>query len=166
MGSIRRPTNPGSRSTEDTAFIQCVDGRDTQIQEWWCLGLDNITQEFHPTAQVEVVSGTVGEYTINYLAENGLIIPFMGKIPINDSVQFLGIPDFVGVSGLSFLPNLKYTSEPTGWGNGGTPNQIWGGSRFGTYSTTSVDWGASVDPFMHDVKIGRASCIKAPLCTT
>ena len=70
MGSIRQTSNPGSRSTEDTAFVQCVDGREPQIHELWCLGLDNITCEVHPTSRVEFPAGTVGEFVTNYLAEN------------------------------------------------------------------------------------------------
>ena len=70
MGSIGRPLNPGSGSTEDTAFMKCVDGWEPQIHELWCLGLDYITPKFHPTALVEVVSGIMGDFTADYLAEN------------------------------------------------------------------------------------------------
>ena len=60
MVSIRRPSDPGIRGIEDTEFIQYIDGREPQIPKLWCLGLDNITQEFHPTAQGEAVAGTAG----------------------------------------------------------------------------------------------------------
>ena len=121
MGSILWPSNPGSRVTEDNEFIRCVDGQEPQINELWCLSLYNINQEVHPTARVEVVAGTVGEFTTNYLAENRRRIPIIGKLSINGSVQFLGIPDFVWGFGLSFLTNLQAPTDPTGWGNGGVP---------------------------------------------
>ena len=60
MGSIHRPSNPGNRSTEDTDFMQCVDGWEPQIHELWCLGLDNVTFKARHTVQVQVTSGTVG----------------------------------------------------------------------------------------------------------
>ena len=85
----------------------------------------------------------MGYFTTNYLDENGRRILIIGKISINDSVQFWDIPDFVRVSGLLFLPNLQATADPTGWGNGGTYNQNWGGSWTEPYIYTSAAWGAS-----------------------
>ena len=131
MGSIYWPSNTGIRSTDETTFIQCVDDQEPNIQKLRCLGLDNITKDVHSTAQVEVVSGTMGKFTIDYLSENGRSIQIIRQLSINDSVQFLRIPDFVGGIGLSFLPNLKYPVESIVWGNGGTSNHNWGGSRFG-----------------------------------
>ena len=57
----------------------------------------------------------MGEFTINYLYENGRIVTIIGKLSINGSVQFLGIPDFVRGSGLSFIKNLQSPTDPTGW---------------------------------------------------
>ena len=131
MGSIRQPLNPGISSTKDTAYIQCVDGRESQIHKLWCLGLDNITREVHPTAQVEVVAGLVEDFTTNYLARKRRIILIIYQLYINGGVQFLGIPDFFGRSGLSFLLNLQAPAEPTCWINGETSNQKWGGRQFG-----------------------------------
>ena len=70
MGSIYWTSNIDSSSTEDTKFIQCVDGQETQIHKLWCLSLDSITHEAHSTEQVEVVAETVEELTIDYLFEN------------------------------------------------------------------------------------------------
>ena len=69
----------------------------------WCFGLDNVTHEIHPIAQVEVGAGTVGEFTKNYLAKNGRRILIIGQLSINGSVLFLGIPDFVINIGLSCI---------------------------------------------------------------
>ena len=71
MGSIYRPSDSGSDSTEATTFIQCVDGLEPLIRELWCLGLDGISREVHPTELVDVTAGTVGEFVTNYLSEVG-----------------------------------------------------------------------------------------------
>ena len=115
MISIRRPSNPGSSSTEDTEFIRCVDGREPQIHKMWCLSLDSIYQEVHPTARVVVISGTVGEFTTDYLAENGCRISIIRQLSINYSVQFLGVPNFIRGSGLLFIPKFQAPADPTVW---------------------------------------------------
>ena len=132
MESVCQPSNHGIRSTKDTAFIQCVDGQESQIHELRCLGLDTITREVHPTARVEVVAGTVGEFTTDCLSENRRIISIIDKIYINNNVQFLVIPDFVRGSGLSFLTKLQAPADPTCCRNGGTSNRNWGGRKFWT----------------------------------
>ena len=71
MGSIRRPSDSGRRSTEATALIQCVDGQEPQIHDLLYLGLDRISCEVFTTVQVEVIAGTVREFVMGYLAENG-----------------------------------------------------------------------------------------------
>ena len=71
MGYIRRTSDPGSRSSGDTTFIQCVDSRGTQIHEVWSLSLDGIIRKVHPTERVEVLSGTVGEFMTDDSDENG-----------------------------------------------------------------------------------------------
>ena len=63
--SICQPSYYGSWSSKNTEFIWCVDGQECKIHKLWCLCLDNITQEVHPTSRVEVVAGTVGEFTNN-----------------------------------------------------------------------------------------------------
>ena len=88
MVSIRQPSDSGSGGTKDVNFIQYIDGRDPQIQKRWCLGSDGVTCKTHLAAQIEVGSGTVGQFTINELDENG-------KNYINGSVVLLGIPNFI-----------------------------------------------------------------------
>ena len=108
MGSIRRPSNTDIRVTKDTAFIQCVDGKDPHIHEVWILGLDEIICEVHPTVQVEVPAVTVREFVTNYLAENGRRIQIIGQLSINNSVQFWGVPAQAWVCGFAV------SSQPTG----------------------------------------------------
>ena len=102
MGSICQISDSVCGGNKDVEFIQCVDGREPQINEMWCLGSDSVTREIHPTVQVEVGDGTVGQFTTNYLAENGRRIPIIGQLSINRIVKLLGIPDFVRNSGLSY----------------------------------------------------------------
>ena len=59
IGDISRPPNSGSRGIETGAFIQCVTGRDPQIQNLWCWDIGRIFCEVHPTARVEIPAGTV-----------------------------------------------------------------------------------------------------------
>ena len=93
MRSINWPSNTGSGSIEDTAFIQCVDGQETHIHHFWCLGLDNISREVHPVAPVEFIDGPVGEFVTDYLAKNGRIIQIIGQLSVNGSVKILGVPN-------------------------------------------------------------------------
>ena len=83
----------------------------------YCLGYDGITCELHPTAQVYVGAGSVGQLFSDYLAENGRRIFILGQIPINGSVKFLGIFNFHRTSGpfllriseLPMIPQAGYT---------------------------------------------------------
>ena len=91
--------------------------------------------------RLQVGDGTVVDFTTNYLAENGRIIPIIGKFSINGSVQFLGIRGFSQGSGLLFIINLKSPTEPTVWGHGDTSNHNWVFILGGPYSNTSFAWG-------------------------
>ena len=64
------------------------------MHEVWCSSSNGITREVHPTARVDVGAGVVLQSLSNYLTENGCRIPILGKISINESVEYLGIPDF------------------------------------------------------------------------
>ena len=103
MLPICRPSNPGSRSTKDLAFVQCVDGREPLIHEVWSQGLYNITCKVHPTALVQVIAGTVGEFATNYLTENGRRFQIIRQLSINGSVQLLGVPAQAWTRGLPFI---------------------------------------------------------------
>ena len=107
--------------------------------------MDNISCKVHPKSQVQVIYGTVGEFLTDYIAKNGRIIQIIRQIPINYSVQFLGVPDNGGGSGFPFICNLQAPVEDTGWESANNCNQDWGGIMFGAYNMTHVTWGASVD---------------------
>ena len=70
MGSIRKPSDSGSRITEATALIQCFYGIEPHTHDLWYLGLDGISRKFCTTSQVDVTAGTIGEFVTNYLSEN------------------------------------------------------------------------------------------------
>ena len=119
-------------------FIRCIDGWDPQIHEVWCLGSGSVTCEIHLTEKVEVGDGTVRQFTTNYLAENGRIIPIIGQLSINRSVELLGIPKFSRKSGLLFIENLKSLTVTTVWGHDDTFNHNWGVSPGGPYRNVKV----------------------------
>ena len=138
MGSILSPSDPDSDSTKDTTFIQFFDVREPKIHELWCLVLDRLLCEVYPTAQVEVPTGTVREFVTYYRAENGCRIHIIGKISINNSVQFLNVPVKAWRHGLPLIINLKDPYEATWWGSGKYYNQEQGLSMFDANSITHV----------------------------
>ena len=95
------------------------------MHEIWCLSSDRITREVHPTAQLDVSAGVIGQFLSDYLAENGRRIPILGQICINGSVELLGIPNFHRTSDPMYTENLLAPHDTTGWGDGGNPNQNW-----------------------------------------
>ena len=108
------------------------------------LGSDGVTREFHPTAQVDVGVGTVGQFFTDYLAENSRIIPILGQISINRSVQVLGLPDFNRTSGPMFIENLQVPYDNTGWGHGVTSNHTCPVTPWVPYHNISVTWHGAV----------------------
>ena len=88
------------------------------MHEIWCLSSDRITREVHPTAQLDVSAGVIGQFLSDYLAENGRRIPILGQISINGSVEYLGIPDFHRTSEPFWDDNILAPSSS--WGYGGT----------------------------------------------
>ena len=71
MGDTRRPFDYGSRDPDPGTFIQCVDGRETMIQELWCPRIDGICHEVHPTACIDIPTVTIRELVTKYLSANG-----------------------------------------------------------------------------------------------
>ena len=86
MGYFHWPSHYGSWGAKDAEFVRCVEVQEPQIHDLWCLGLDNITLRVHLTSRLKVVARTVGEFTINCLAENGRRIPIIGQLCTNESV--------------------------------------------------------------------------------
>ena len=126
MGNIRRLYDSGIRGTETTAFIQCINGRDPQINELWCQYLDRICREVNTTSFVDIPAGTSGEFVTDYLAENGRQIRIIGELTIKGSIQFLVLYDQVWVIGLLYISNLWSQVEATGWVSSNNSNLIWG----------------------------------------
>ena len=124
MGTIHRPLDSGSGGTENNAFIQCINGRDPQINKLWYLGLDRICCEVNPAVRVEILAGTVGEFVTDYLAENGGWIAIIGELSVNGSAQFLGLYDQAWGSGLRYIANLLVQVEAKGWSSSNNSNQI------------------------------------------
>ena len=136
--SIRLPSDSGRGGTKNVEFIRCVDVREPQKHKIWSLGSNGITCEVHPTAQVDVGAGTMGQLLTDYLAENGGIIPIFGQIYINGSVKIWGIPDFHRTSGPMFIENLRSPHYTTDWRHGGTSNHNWPAIAGGSYQNISI----------------------------
>ena len=99
VGSIRQNSDSGSGDEDGTEFIQCVDGRDIEINEFWTFRKDGVTHELHPTAEVDTSAGFVGEFTTNYLTKSWIRVSMFGVNSINISVQWLGVPKFLRTDG-------------------------------------------------------------------
>ena len=83
--------------------------------------MGRIIRKVCPTVQVEVIAVTVGQFVADYLDENGRIIQIIGKISINNSPQFGGVPAQAWGVGLPFLCNLQAPYESIGWGSATIP---------------------------------------------
>ena len=114
MKNILRPYNSGGGGPDTSTFINCVNGRNTQIHKLWCWDIDGICREVHPKERVEILSGTVGEFVTEYIRENGLHNHIIRELPINGIVQFIGLYQIWG-SGLPYIVNLQDCVESTGW---------------------------------------------------
>ena len=132
----------------------------------WCLGLDAICREVHPTAHVEVLDGPIGEFVTDYLAENGRQILIIGQLSVNDSIPFLGFSDQAWGSVLPFITNLLAHVEATGWGGSNNSNHNRGGRFNYANSITNVAWGASVDaiPTNSPMSPGRPRAAQLHVC--
>ena len=77
---------------------------------------------------------------------NGRQIDIIGKISINDSVQFLILSDQAWGGGFPFIANLLAHVEATGWVSYNNSIQNWPGKFNDADRIMNVTWGASVDP--------------------
>ena len=137
VGSIRRPSDSGSSYAEITEFIRCVDGQEPQIHEVWTLGSKGFMYKVHLTAKVDVNAGVVGEFSSVYLTESGR------TIPLNGSVEHLGIPDFHGI-GRPFWADNPLAPGPS-WVEGSTTiNQNWVSHPGVTCGSVAVLWSCPV----------------------
>ena len=125
VGYIRRHSGSDSGDEDGPKLILCVDVRDPHIKEVWTFGEDGVTREVHPTAQVDVGAGFVGEFVTNYLTPSLRRIRMFGLNSINGGIQWLGVPAPLRTDGTSWNDNIL-APIPT-WGNGGTTtNSNWG----------------------------------------
>ena len=95
---------------------------------WWH-GIGGICREVHPTARIDIPDWSVGEFITEYLSKNGRCNRIIGEIPINGSVQFIGIPEIWG-SGFPFIDNTRAPGAIRGRESTGSTNYFerWGSS--------------------------------------
>ena len=143
VGAIRRRSDYGSGDEDGPEFVQCVDGRDLHIHEVWTFGEEGVTREVHPTAQVDVGAGFVGELATNYLTPSWPRIPMFGLNSIYGNVQWLGVPDPLRTNGPPWNDNIL--APIPDWGTGGTTtNPNWGSQPGGTYGSVAGPWSGPV----------------------
>ena len=114
MGDISRPSNYGCGGPENGFFIQCVNGREPQIQELWCWDIYRICREVHPTARVDLLAGTVRQFFTEFLFKNGRRNWIIVEFSINGSVKFIRFSEIWG-SILLYIPNIMAQVEAIGW---------------------------------------------------
>ena len=66
---------------------------------------DGFTHEVHLIARVDVGSGFVGKFATDYLVPSWRKVPMFGINSINESLKWLGVPDFLRNYGPS-IPQL------------------------------------------------------------
>ena len=120
-----------------------MEGQDPQSHEVWAFSDDGVTRESHPAVQVEVGAEFMGEFSSNYLIKNKRRIPIIGRILINGSVEWLGVPDFHRTGGTFWDHNLLDLCSSWGYSDT-TTNQNWGSQPGGPYGSDSVLWSCPV----------------------
>ena len=106
VGAICWPSRTGCWNADRYQFICCVDGRETKVHEVWILGEDGVTPEVHPTVQVDVGAGILGDFSTHYLTENGHMFSMFVKNPINGIFDILGFPATLRTNGPPWIDNL------------------------------------------------------------
>ena len=109
VGAICWPSNSGSGEKDGPEFIRCVDRRQPKIHKVWTFGEDGITSEVHPTARVDVSAFIGGCFASDYLTPTWRRIPMFGRNYINESVDWLGVPNFLSNDGPPWTLNLLGT---------------------------------------------------------
>ena len=99
-----------------------MDGQEHQIHEVWNFGEDGVTREVHPTAQVDIGYGFVGEFATNDLTPSCSKVPMFGRNSINGSFQWLGSPNPLSTDGTPWTDNILAPSPA--WGIGGTATNL------------------------------------------
>ena len=84
------------------------------IHELWCHRIDGIYPKVHPTARIDIPSGTIEEFITKYLSDNRCRNWIIGEISINGSIQFIRLPE-IWVSGLPFIENPRAPEATRGW---------------------------------------------------
>ena len=86
-------SNSGIRGPETGTFIQCVNGREPKIHELWCWDIDVICLEVHPSARVDILDGTVVDFSPSTSGKMGSATRLSVNFYINGSVQFIGLSE-------------------------------------------------------------------------
>ena len=141
--SICQPSDASSGDEDGNKFIRCVDRQDPQIHEVLTFVEDGVTREVHPTTRLDFGDAFVGELSTDYLTGSWRRVPMFCMNSINGSVEWLGVPDFLGIDGPAWTDNLM-APHPI-WGDrGSSTNPNWGIQYGGGSDIVSVPWNCIV----------------------
>ena len=94
MGDIHSPSVYGSKAPDVSIFIQCVSGREPVAHKLWSHGMDGLSLNIHPVAQVDIPTVNVGSFFTEYLNTDRRENRIIGESSVNGSVQFTEITKF------------------------------------------------------------------------
>ena len=114
MGKIYRTLDSGSGGTEATDIIQCINGRESQIHVLWCLYLDGISREVHPTEYVEVTAGSVSEFVNDSFLKMDAKSISSGNFTSTKASNFWVCPTKPGAADFCLFPICWITLRPQG----------------------------------------------------
>ena len=117
LKSVRviHPTFRSGRGGEGRIeFIRCVDGQEPQFHKLWTFAEDEITREVHPFARVDVGDFSGDCFQTYYMTEESCGVTIFGRVFINVSAEWLGVPATSCGTGVSWTENIL------------VPNSRWG----------------------------------------
>ena len=139
VGFIDTIYNSGSGEAEGTELIRCVDGHKPQYHKIWTFGEDSVTREVHPKARVDVSAGFFEEFATDYLTKSWCRVHMFGRNFINESVEWLGVPDFHRTDGPAWTANIL--AHHPSWGDrGSSTNPNWVSKSGGYSGGVSISW--------------------------
>ena len=82
-------------------FTHCIEGQEPDIYELWTFA-DDIISEVHPFSRVQISYNFTGEnFHTHFFNARSVRIPFLGRISVNGSVQWLDVPRPFGETGVA-----------------------------------------------------------------
>ena len=122
MSDIKRPYDYGDWDTDIRVFIQCANDRDTMDHKLWSFGLNVLVYDVHPTAWVDIPTGTGGEFIVEYCTIDRRLYVIIGQYYVNWSIQVTEISK-TSCSILTYISNTPLPDTTRGFVCTGTSIQ-------------------------------------------